>query len=147
QVQRDFADFLPEEYAGCTLPGIEGEHRPFQPPSGPRGLISGSVELETPVDRHINSDLSYSMGAVPLFAEASEGRAREVELDLAMRPTTQLRGDLSVAWQRLTRAADGSEFARTVIPRARVEYQPTRALFFRMVGEYQAERRAAPRDP
>ncbi len=147
QLQRDFADFLPEDYVGVTVPSIEGELRPFQPRSGLRGLMTGSVELETPVFRHFNADLSYSMGAVPLFAEASEGRVREVELDIAMRPTTQLRGDVSVAWQRLTRAGDGSEFARTVIPRARVEYQPMRALFFRMVGEYQAERRAAPRDP
>src|SRR5690606_23173451 len=29
----------------------------------------------------------------------------------------------------------------------RFEYQPTRALFFRLVGEYQADRRAAPLDP
>lgn len=42
---------------------------------------------------------------------------------------------------------DGSEFARTVIPRLRVEYQPTRALFFRTIAQYRAERRAALVDP
>ena len=148
--QRAFSDFLPEDYAGYTIPrpAVGGFLLvPFQPRSGLRGLMSGSVELQTPVFRHFTAEVSYSMGAVPLFAEAAEGRAREVELELAVRPTTQLRGDLSVAWQRLTRDGDGSEFARTMIPRARVEYQPTRAIFFRMVGEYQAERRAAPRDP
>ncbi|HEX5580976.1 MAG TPA: DUF5916 domain-containing protein, partial [Gemmatimonadaceae bacterium] len=147
--QRDFADFLPEEYAGYTVPSPAGgglQLVPFQPQGGLRGLMTGNMELQTPVFRHFNAEASYSMGAVPLFAEASEGREREIELELALRPTTQLRADLSVTWQRLTRSGDGSEFARTVIPRARVEFQPTRALFFRMVGEYQAERRAAPRD-
>src|SRR5262249_3139564 len=37
---------------------------------------------------------------------------------------------------------DGSEFARSIIPRLKVEYQPNRALFFRVIGEYRSERRA-----
>ena len=41
---------------------------------------------------------------------------------------------------------DGSEFARTIIPRVKVEYQPTRALFVRVVGEYRSQRQAALRD-
>ncbi|MEO7353663.1 MAG: hypothetical protein ABIZ70_04850, partial [Gemmatimonadales bacterium] len=39
------------------------------------------------------------------------------------------------------------EFARTVIPRVKVEVQPNRALFFRLVGEYRSERQAELRDP
>ncbi|HEY0972347.1 MAG TPA: DUF5916 domain-containing protein [Gemmatimonadales bacterium] len=147
RVGRDFVDFLPETYAGFEIPGPAGGFLPFQPRSGLRGLMSASLDLQTPVYRHFTAEASVETGAVPLFVEASEGRRREAELEVAVRPTTQLRGDLSVVWQRLTRESDGSEFARTVIPRARVEFQPTRALFFRMVGEYQAERRAAPRDP
>jgi hypothetical protein len=42
---------------------------------------------------------------------------------------------------------DGSEFARSTIPRLKVEYQPNRALFFRVIGEYRSERRAALQDP
>jgi hypothetical protein len=41
---------------------------------------------------------------------------------------------------QIDRDYDGSEFARTVIPRLKVEYQPTRALFFRVVSQYQAQR-------
>ena len=47
---------------------------------------------------------------------------------------------------RLSRL-DGSEFARSTIPRLKVEYQPNRALFFRVIGEYRSERRAALQDP
>jgi hypothetical protein len=42
---------------------------------------------------------------------------------------------------------DGSEFARAIIPRLQAEYQPNRALFFRAIGEYRSERRAALLDP
>lgn len=44
------------------------------------------------------------------------------------------------ALQRLTRASDGSEVSRTLIPRLKVEYQPTRSLFFRVVSELRDER-------
>jgi hypothetical protein len=37
---------------------------------------------------------------------------------------------------------DGSEFARAIIPRLQAEYQPSRALFFRAIGEYRSERRS-----
>jgi len=47
---------------------------------------------------------------------------------------------------RLTRL-DGREFARSTIPRLKVEYQPSRPLFFRAIGEYRSERRAALVEP
>ncbi|HEU4629739.1 MAG TPA: DUF5916 domain-containing protein [Gemmatimonadaceae bacterium] len=147
RVARDFVDFLPEAYAGLATSPAPGVFVPFRPSGGLRGLLSTSLELTTPVFQRFTADASLEAGEAPLFAEAGEGRRRRAELGLSVRPTTQLRGELSAVWQRLTRERDGSEFARTVIPRLRVEYQPTRALFFRLVGEYQADRRTAPRDP
>ena len=64
-----------------------------------------------------------------------------------MRPTELDPAGGSATYSRITRARDASEFARTVIPRLKVEYQPTRALFFRVVGEYRSERQAALLDP
>ena len=43
-------------------------------------------------------------------------------------------------FSQIDRDFDGSEYARTVIPRLKIEYQPTRALFFRVVSQYQAQR-------
>jgi hypothetical protein len=147
RVGRDFADFLPEDYVGYETSPTPGTFGPFMPSGGLRGLLSTSIGVQTPVFQRFTAEASVGTAAVPLFAEASEGRQRRAEVEVALRPTTQLRGDLSVVWQRLTRERDGSEYARTVIPRARFEYQPTRALFFRLVGEYQADRRAAPLHP
>jgi hypothetical protein len=54
-----------------------------------------------------------------------------------------VRSSFELTYSRITRERDGSEFARTIIPHVKIEYQPTRALFFRFIGEYQAQRRAA----
>ena len=52
----------------------------------------------------------------------------------------------STTYSRITRDRDGSEFARTIIPRIKLEVQPNRSLFFRVVAEYVAERLAALED-
>ena len=44
-------------------------------------------------------------------------------------------------------AADGSRFSTADIPRLKLEYQLSRAIFFRYVGQYFAQDRAALRDP
>ena len=148
RLARDFADFLPGDYARLTAADPDGGAPvPFVPSAGVRGLPTAQLTVETPVFRHYNATLEVAGGAVPLFAEAAEGHRRQAELELALRPTTQLRADVSVTWQRLLRERDDSEFARTVIPRLRVEFQPTRALFFRTVAQYRAERRAALQHP
>ncbi len=46
----------------------------------------------------------------------------------------------------ITRARDGSWFSTANIPRLKVEYQLTRAIFFRYVGQYTAQKIAALRD-
>lgn len=145
RVARAFADFLPEDYAGYEV-GDPVAPLPFAPAAGVRGLLGTNLEVTTPVFRRFNASIGYGRGAVPLFAEAAEGRGEEIELGLDLRPTTQLRGELSAVWQTLERR-DGSEFARTVIPRLRLEYQPRRSLFFRTIAQYRAERRAALVDP
>ena len=41
---------------------------------------------------------------------------------------------------RIHRERDNTEFARATIPRLKVEYQPRRSLFFRVISEYRSER-------
>lgn len=53
---------------------------------------------------------------------------------------------LTGAYEQLRRERDGSEFARTIIPRVLVEFQPHRSFFLRALGEYRAERRSALED-
>ena len=49
--------------------------------------------------------------------------------------------------QRITRAKGGRHFSTADIPRVKLEYQLTRAIFFRYIGQYFAQNQAALADP
>jgi hypothetical protein len=82
-----------------------------------------------------------------IFAEAAESRGFNAVLGLTWKPTTAIRMDASWVHQRLNRAADGSWFSTANIPRLKLEYQLTRDIFFRYVGQYAAQKIDALRDP
>ena len=142
-VQRDYTTFDPLFYAGIeTSPG-----NPFAPPPRLDNLFTGSVSVTTPTYQTFNAAANVRFGETPLYAEGSAGQGFSLSASLNVRPTTTLRLAGSLAYQHLTRASDGSEFANSVIPRAQVEFQPSVPLFFRVIAEYQSTRRAELRDP
>jgi hypothetical protein len=143
---RSFFHFPAEAYALREVETAPGVREPWVPAEEVSGLPGFSLDLSTPVWRRFNAGAAMSLGRVPIFEEAAEGRERRVQASLAARPAGTVRAELTLVASRLTRDRDGSEYARTIIPRLRVEYQPVRALFFRAVSEYRAERRAALRD-
>ncbi|MFN2317982.1 MAG: hypothetical protein ABR602_15030, partial [Gemmatimonadales bacterium] len=53
---------------------------------------------------------------------------------------------LQVTRFTLERAADGSRYSAETIPRVKLEYQLTRAIFFRAVGQYAARSRSPLQD-
>lgn len=140
EVTRNFFTLEPELYAGYTAPTIEGALEPYLPPSRLDNLWNGSVTLGTPIRRTFDASLTYTAGAVAVFAEGSEGRTQRVDASVGYRPTPGIRIEGLAALSRLTRAHDGSEYSRTAIPRLKVEYQPARSLFFRVVSELRDER-------
>jgi len=85
--------------------------------------------------------------AQSIFPEASEGRQVALTTVAALRPTPALRVEARWVHQRLTRARDGSRFSTANIPRLKLEYQLTRAIFVRYIGQYFAEDQAALLDP
>jgi hypothetical protein len=146
EINRNFVTFEERDYRGYEVEGPSGLV-PFQVPDGLSGLLGTGVTLSTPTFKTFNASAQLQRGAVPIFPEASEGRETLLVGTLGLRPTESIRVDGSFTYSRLTRARDGSEFAQTVLPRLKVEYQPTRALFFRVVGEYRSQRQAALLDP
>ena len=144
-VERSFFRLDPADYAGFTTGGaVPG---PFTPPAELGNNFSGEFGVSTPTYRAFDAGAEVGFGETPLFEEAGAGRGFRFEAGGNLRPTSQLRVGLSGIFLRLTRARDGSEFARTIIPRLRLEYQASRGLFFRAIGEYASERRAALLDP
>jgi len=145
-IARNFVRFDPRDYRSYDVLTPTGPVR-WAVPDGLSGLPGVGITVTTPTFQLFNASVQAQRNSVAIFPEASEGDETLLVGTLSMRPTSSIRIDGSATYSRITRARDGSEFARTVIPRLKLEYQPTRALFFRIVGEYRSERQAALLDP
>ncbi|OLC07163.1 MAG: hypothetical protein AUH42_04120, partial [Gemmatimonadetes bacterium 13_1_40CM_70_11] len=119
---------------------------PFALPHGLYNLWGANAGLNTP-NRALTLAVTAGYGAAPIFAEASEGRQLALSATAAWRPTSSIRVDARWTHLRLTRARDGSRFSTANIPRAKIEYQLTRAIFFRYIGQYFAQDQVALQDP
>ena len=145
-VSRDFVDFEPADYPGYQIDTGPGGLQPFQVSDGVSG-VSFNVDLETPTFQTFEAGIGFGHGREAIFAEGAKATQTEVDAFVALRPTAGLRVEFSTEYGRITRATDGNEFARTIVPRLKVEYQPTRSIFFRVVGDYLSERTSALVDP
>jgi hypothetical protein len=131
-------------YTGYAVAGA-ADTTAFARPKGLYNLLSASVGVTSP-NRPLTASLSLAYGASPIFAEAAEGRETSASLSLTWKPTDALRVYATWVHDRITRARDGTQFAVADIPRLKIEYQLRRAIFFRYVGQYVAQRQAALQD-
>ena len=138
---RTFVRFNPDAYAGYTVQ-TTGTMEPFVPPGKLSGTWGTTAGVSTPVFRKFSGFVELQERAVPIFPEAAEGHETRLTLSTHLRPTKSIRVEASNTYSRVTRARDNSEFARTIIPRIKVEYQPKRSLFFRTIAEYRSQRQS-----
>ena len=136
--------YPPDAFLAFVVDG-EPRLRPYVPVDL-EGALRFWVGATTPAFKAFDIDAQLNWGGVPIFAEGSEGYETRLALLANLRAGGSMRVGGRVTLSRLTRRRDGSEFARTLIPRLKVEYQPRRSLFLRAVAEYQAQRRDARRD-
>ncbi len=142
-VERQFVNFQDSTFAAYTIGSAVGSpYRPVDDFSG----FTGEVKVTTPTWRQLGATLTYGRGRAAIFQEGTTGRGWQLVGSVDLRPTSTVRVTALGTVFRLFRL-DGSEFARSTIPRLKLEYQPNRALFFRVIGEYRSERRAALLDP
>ena len=141
----EFVVFEPGAYSGYTVDPGTGPV-PYQPLDGVDDGFQFNAGLTTQTFRTINASAKVSRSRSPIFAEGGRGYETRVTSAVALRPTGSIRIAASTTWSRITRARDGSEFARTIIPRLKLEYQPRRSLFFRLVTEYVSGRSAGLED-
>ena len=144
--QREFVTFHPDAYASYTVAG-DDVTTPFSPADELTGALGVTASVTTPTWQKVNAKFEVSRNETAIFPEAAEGLERRYSVTLGARPTTSLRLDLTAVHSTIDRTRDGSEFARTILPRVKLEYQPKRSFFFRVVGEYRAQRQAALEDP
>jgi hypothetical protein len=144
-VQTAHQRFLAEDYAGYRVDSA-GTAVPFVVPGGLYGLWSGRVSLNTP-NRAVTFTASVGAGRTAIFAEAVEGRGVDGLITATWKPTAAVRIEGRWSHRRLARVSDGSWFSTANIPRLKLEYQLTRDVFVRYVGQYTAQEQAALRDP
>jgi hypothetical protein len=144
-IERDFVNFEDGDYAGYTVDNGSGLE-PYDAPDGVSDGFAFNVGLTTPTFQAMNATARVARNRGAIFPEGSTGYETRLTSSLTVRPTNTIRLIGSTTFSRITRDRDGSEFARTIIPRAQLEYQPLRSLFFRVIGEYVSERRDALED-
>jgi hypothetical protein len=135
----------PNDYLGITVSTPSGV-QPFVPADRVAGADFG-FEISTPTFRTFDASVEFGTGTGTIFEEAGKGRGLEGGFGLSLRPTTQIRLTAGAAYTEIRREVDDSEYARSLIPRLKAEYQATRHLFVRGIVEYRNERRAALIDP
>ncbi len=140
--EHNFVDFEAGDYTDYQV-DQGGSLTPYAPPPGVSDGFSFSTGVTTPTYQKVDATAKVTRSRGAIFAEASRGYETRLSAGLSLRPTGSIRLTASSTFSRITRDRDGSEFARTIIPRLKLEYQPSRSLFFRVVGEYVAQRRAA----
>jgi hypothetical protein len=115
-----------------------GEYIPFEGRGRIRNL-DYVLSLTTPNFRRVSANVQWVWGQDENFYEWAPSDITWLTGSISFRPTDQLRLTTSYNEQSYLRASDGSTVARTRIPRIRAEYQITRAIFVRAVGEYRAD--------
>jgi len=145
-VSRAFYHFDATSYAAYRVPA-GADTLQFAVPGGVDNLFGGALSAATPVFRTFSASLSLSAGGAAIFPEAARGRQRRVSAALNWRPAPQVRVAAQYVRNVIDRSRDGSRFSTEDIPRVKVEYQASRAIFFRFVGQYAARWRDALLDP
>ncbi|MBA3553242.1 MAG: carbohydrate binding family 9 domain-containing protein [Gemmatimonadales bacterium] len=104
------------------------------------------LSFQTPEFEHLSGNAFLLWGNDENFYEWSPGRIIIANGGITWRPTDKLRLEGTYALQQVRRRSDGSLVDVQHIPRAKLEYQLSRPIFLRLVGEYATDRQDDLRD-
>jgi hypothetical protein len=104
------------------------------------------VTLNTPQFSRVSGSIFYLWGHDENFYEWSPATITFATYALDWRPNDKIRISPQYQLQSYARRSDGTRVADGRIPRLKVEYQVSRAIFVRAIGEYNAQRQDALRD-
>jgi Domain of unknown function (DUF5916) len=139
-----------EVYTGyrLELPRADGSGADTVPFVGRRKIPNRDyvLTLDTPEFAQFSAGLFLLWGHDENFFEWASGAISWVDLSLNWRPSDKLRLEARYQTQYVGRRTDGSTVNVQHIPRLKMEYQVSRPIFLRLVGEYNSERQDALRD-
>jgi hypothetical protein len=129
-----YADYYVERTSGPMVDTVPFTGMPRIP------NLDFGFNLQTPRFQSFSLTGFVVLGHDENFYEWASGRVAVGTLDLTWRPSEQLRAELIYNHQQVIRRTGGSTVALIRVPRLKVEYQLTRSIFFRLVGEYASRR-------
>jgi hypothetical protein len=135
--------FAREDYAGLFIHDpVSSDPSVFVAfePADRIGTVGLGVGVNTPQYRRFAASAGVNVGNDVDFFETSRVRRLDARASVDWRPTEKIRVNGSYASNRFTAREDGRLMTSTRIPRLKVEYQLSRAVFVRFVGQYQALR-------
>jgi hypothetical protein len=104
------------------------------------------LSFDTPELSQFSGSVFVLWGHDENFFEWASGRIFWLTLGLDWRPSDKLRLNGTYELQQVNRRTDGSLVNVNHVPRLKIEYQASRPIFVRLVGELQSERQSALRD-
>lgn len=108
---------------------------------GPAPAINNTVldlNIDTPRIGPVSFRVEATFGRDVNYYEWSPADIWLLNNSIQLRPTNQIRLDATYILQSYNRRSDGSQVAITHIPRLRLEYQISRSVFIRAIGEYRS---------
>jgi Domain of unknown function (DUF5916) len=116
-------------------------------PSPRTQALYGLFRVNTPQYSSFSGRFTSFIGRDVDFFETAPAHRADFTADVDFRPSDQLRLTTSYLYSRITRWRDNSLLSKASVPRLKVEYQLSRPLFLRFVGQYDNRHRDALRDP
>lgn len=107
------------------------------------GISLGGSSPQGPLTASVGGGIGKSAA----FFEPASASSLSGNATLTWRPTEQIRIEGRYVYSRLNRERDGTRLSAAHIPRLKLEYQISRSIFVRFVGQYSAQERDALRDP
>ncbi|MDX2057248.1 MAG: DUF5916 domain-containing protein [Gemmatimonadales bacterium] len=129
---RLFTDYRLEVPAGAGRDTVAFGTKPDLP------VRAVMVRLKTPEVGGFAFDGFVAYGRDPNYLEWSKSEILFSRLGLTYRPTDKLRFESGVPILIHYRRTDGTKVDEAILPRLKVEYQVSRAVFLRAVGEYRS---------
>ena len=105
-----------------------------------------AASLQTPSFQTFSLSAWLLVGQDENFFEWANGHLLLGNLAVAWRPTGRLRAELLYEHQQVRRPDDGTLVSRIRVPRLKIEYQVSRPIFLRLIGQYTSNETAALRD-
>lgn len=126
-------------YSDYYLPGARAST--FTPYVGVPTLsnLDWVASLSTPEFKRFSGSFNAVWGRDENFYEWSSANIAFVTVTLDWRPTEKLRLNTTYNLQQYNRRSDGSMVGQRRLPRLKLEYQATRAIFGRVIAEYDAQ--------